>query len=932
VDTLDMLLERDAERHELAVLLDRAVERAGGVAVVEGPAGIGKTMLLEATRGFASERGLAIGRARGGTLEQEIAFGAVHQLLEPLIAMADNDDGLFTGGAAAAATVFGRPVAGTGHDDGGPGTVLHGLYWLTMALSERLGPMALLCDDAHWFDTPSLRYIAYLANRIDELPIAVAVGTRPPEPGPEGEVLARFLTYQGLRRLRLSPLSREAVGRLVERTVDDAGPALSNAVADASNGNPFLVTELVRAAIASGTDAVAAASLAAINLDQTVLARIGRLSERALDVARAVAVLGGEAHLRHVASVCELKGDEALDIADQLLRADILGPDRPLAFAHPLVASAVYGELLPGERSVLHRRAANALATEGAPADRVAPHLMAIDPAADEHTVDVLVRSARSALAQGGTEIAVTQLRRALAEPPPPARRLDVILPLAIAESLLNDPGAVEHFGEAIERIPDIGARIKLATARAASMSMDGASAAAIESLRRWEPDVAGVSELRSRLLAGINIAGTIGPTPPELMAANMAEFCATVDLEAEAPAEVLAIRAYVGAMSGEPAADVAALAFRAIDSIDLRDPMLPLWFHLPMAALPMVDRDSVSDVLLDRGLTPARHAGAPAQVAVMLFQRGVIGVRAGDLDDAEADARAALELCVEHGLQYVLPAPLSILVDVMRERDQLDAAASLLAEHGYVHGDRGSTFDLLLMFARARLRAAQGGWEQAATEFAGGWERARAAGCSSPGFVAWEANLAEALVMCGRLGEAADHSRHAVAEAEFIGLQRPRAEALRSLALADPAGSSGGLAVASEIFEFLGARLEQARTAAAAAYVAEIGGPAATTDTLSQGLWLAERCGAARLSTALRSALRSLGVRAKVRPVVGVGALTASERRVAQLAGAGRTNKQIAQDLFVTVKTVETHLARSFQKLAVSSRGELRQALAESA
>lgn len=155
---------------------------------------------------------------------------------------------------------------------------------------------------------------------------------------------------------------------------------------------------------------------------------------------------------------------------------------------------------------------------------------MTIEPAANGEVVDVLVRSARSALTQGATEIAIAQFRRALIEPPPTARRLEIVLPLAVAESLRNDAGAIEHFAEAIERIPDLRAQVKLATARAASMSMSGRTTDAVDSLRAWTARVADDPDLRVRLLGGINIAASIGPTPPALMAACMAEFKAALD------------------------------------------------------------------------------------------------------------------------------------------------------------------------------------------------------------------------------------------------------------------------------------------------------------------------------------------------------------------------------------------------------------------
>ena len=204
--------------------------------------------------------------------------------------------------------------------------------------------------------------------------------------------------------------------------------------------------------------------------------------------------------------------DAAGVAADTLLRAEILGPDRPLAFVHPLVASAVYQDLLPGDRSARHRRAAALLVAEQAPADRIARHYMATEPAGDERVVDVLVASARSALAQGATDVTIAQLRRALAEPPPAARRLDIVLNLGSAESLLLDAGAIDHLGEAIDAIADTGVRVLLSTARAVALCVDGRPGEAVASLRALEPEVADDADRRLELLAAYNFVGGTGP------------------------------------------------------------------------------------------------------------------------------------------------------------------------------------------------------------------------------------------------------------------------------------------------------------------------------------------------------------------------------------------------------------------------------------
>ena len=150
------------------------------MAVIEGSAGIGKTRLLTEARTIAGGMGLRVLAARGGELEREFAFGLVRQLFEPLLATvpAEERAELFSGAAGLAAPLFGE----SGLDEAPAGDVsfaiLHGLYWLAAnaALSQ---PTLLLVDDVHWADAPSLRWLSYVARRLEGLPLMIAVGTRP---------------------------------------------------------------------------------------------------------------------------------------------------------------------------------------------------------------------------------------------------------------------------------------------------------------------------------------------------------------------------------------------------------------------------------------------------------------------------------------------------------------------------------------------------------------------------------------------------------------------------------------------------------------------------------------------------------------------------------------------------------------------------------
>ena len=201
-------------------------ERATGAAqlvVLEGPAGIGKTAVLAATRAAAEAQHMRTLRSRGAELEREFAFGVVRQLFEPYLAEASEEEraDVLHGAAGVAASLLGLPGA---RSDGGLDSspdpsfaVLHGLYWLCANVASQR-PLCLLVDDAHWADAPSLRFLAFLIPRLEELCAALVVASRPPEAGDEYDLLAAVTTDSSAEVVRLAPLTRAAVHRVPVRT------------------------------------------------------------------------------------------------------------------------------------------------------------------------------------------------------------------------------------------------------------------------------------------------------------------------------------------------------------------------------------------------------------------------------------------------------------------------------------------------------------------------------------------------------------------------------------------------------------------------------------------------------------------------------------------------------------------------------------------
>ena len=216
-DAAGQLLERSEELARIESALAEARAGRGTFVVIEGPAGIGKTALLAAARTAAADSGMRVLRSRGTELEREFAFGVVRQLFESPLAEASELEraDLLQGAAGVAAGLLG--LRGAPATDGPPSSVVdpsfaivHGLYWLCANLAA-VGPLCVVVDDAHWADAASLRYLAFLLTRLEELDAALVVATRPREAGTDAELFATVTTDPSADVIPLPPLTRAAV-------------------------------------------------------------------------------------------------------------------------------------------------------------------------------------------------------------------------------------------------------------------------------------------------------------------------------------------------------------------------------------------------------------------------------------------------------------------------------------------------------------------------------------------------------------------------------------------------------------------------------------------------------------------------------------------------------------------------------------------------
>lgn len=482
------LLERAPELARLDRAIARAGEGSGGLLLIEGEAGIGKTALLDAAREIASRRRMRVLAARATEIEREFPYGAIRQLLEPPLRSATPEERRrWLAGSATPAALVLAPKGNDPPVEAGAAT-LNGLYWLIDGLADER-PCLILLDDAQWVDPDSLRFLAFLAPRLAELPVLAIIAARSEGWEPVAE-LAGTASDPASRPIVLTPLSPQACAVVVDASLGGTvGAKFASACHQATGGNPFYLHALLDELRRDGVDPTDAATERVLGLGpravgRAVVARMARLAPSAVSLARAGSVLGDGAPLAQAARLAGIESSEAATAAGQLAVASILAAESPLRFAHPIIGNAVYSDIERGERAELHRRAVALLREEARPVERIAAHLRAIDPSGDQAAVGALRAAAADAIARGAPASAAAHLRRALAEPPEEAERGAVLLELGTAELAVEGSPAVEHLDQARVLAESAAQRVAVARVLAMAFFSVGETKPAVEMLR----------------------------------------------------------------------------------------------------------------------------------------------------------------------------------------------------------------------------------------------------------------------------------------------------------------------------------------------------------------------------------------------------------------------------------------------------------------
>jgi DNA-binding CsgD family transcriptional regulator len=934
---MEALLERDRELETLHDGLNRAVAAEGTLVLVEGPAGAGKTALTRAARELADRTGMVTLEARGSELEQPFGFGAVRQLLEPVALEAAGGGGLFAGAAAPAARLF-EPEERLSPSVEADFEALHSLYWLVVNLADG-APVLLSVDDCQWVDLDSLRFFAYLAQRIEGLPVAMLLAGRPPDSALDSarSPWAQLLSRPEAVALQVRPLSQDAAVTLArERLGTEADDEFCRSCHAATGGNPLFLRELLRALEAAAVvpSAAAAADVQTVGpatVSRFVLHRMASLGPSATELARAVAVLGDDSELSLAARIAGLSEVEARAAADDLVRAEIFVRAERLSFVHPIVRAALYEDLAPGERQARHAAAAEILTRDGASPERVTAHLLLTAATGDQERVKTLRSAAASAARRGAPRAAAECLRRALAESPREQERGEILAELGRYEvAAMRFEAAVEHLQAAVRSGAEPSTRAAAASVlgRCAIVS-DGleaeAAANALASLaRELRPvDPERSLEVSSELL----MLTTVAPSLRAGLAARLQAFVeqARGHPRYEAVARIHA--AHEGLARGGSAA-AAVEEVQAALATGVPPASATTAVFLAAVTLRYAERYEPALRLLEVGLEGARREGHATRQGIIHGQRAGIALDQGALHDAQVEADTGL-LLVEAPHFEVLQL-VAVVIAVHIERGELDAAAEA-ANTGEALGiTEDRTYLPGYLMARGRLRIAQGLLREGAEDLL--WSGRRLESLNYRWGGPWKALAASALASLGETETAARLAREQLAMARRVG-----APGVLGLSLRHAAVAIGGderlplLEEAVSVLEHSSARLELAHTLAdLGKELSDSGRRREGRNAQRQAMELAETCGAIALANSARSELQAgPGRRARIE-LTGPAALTAAEWRVCRQAAEGRTNREIAQALFVTEKTIERHLSSAYHKLGVRSRFQLLAAIGE--
>jgi DNA-binding CsgD family transcriptional regulator len=925
---------RSEENRLLGEILESVRSGAGRAVLIEGEPGIGKTRLVQEMSSQAERDGFQVLRGECDEAARVRPFAPLAQALAQVRSFDDGDSALAEilegneGGAAAGpspATQY-RAIEAVG------------------ALVERLAtekPLILVIEDLHWADGSTLVALRSLGRRIERTPVLLVGTTRPGRGLPELQGVMDVLIRAGGRHVALGPLDDEAVAHLASDLLGaDAGPSILGKLRGTA-GNPLFVIEYTSALVEAGnvelgegTADIAEQAYDALPTEfrQSALRRITQLSDEAVQVIRIASILGSAFSPKDLAVVLARSSVSLAPLLQEAVDARVITDHGArLSFLHDLVREAVYESIPAALRKQLHREIGLELAAAGAEPLAVAHHLGLGAEERDEEAASWLRRAAR-AVAARAPEVSVSLLERAreLVGPADPQRnelQADLVMPLAWS-GRLGDAEAVAR--QVLARHPPAKVAGPLRCGLVYALAWQGRPAEALE-YTKVDPD----DPLTQQDAVLLRAHGAVAKMFSFDLRGAGADATAVVE-EAErvghdlALCTALCVQTFLLGFSGNTQQAIAT-GRRAVavadHSTDAEAQLAAPRFFL---GLPLIAADLLEEAedVLQTGRRVAEELGHAWSLPLFHAYHGTVRFVSGEWDDAIAEFEASLAIADEVGIRMIaFAAVVSWLAVIRIHRGDLEAAEELLARAEQRVAEAGPQVGMsLLAWGRALLHEARGNVEVGLAALQSAWDFSVMSGLQAE---PWSgAALVRMYARNGQPERATDTVP--VIEAQATNNPTPFMKG-RGLASRGLTGSDPDLLMqAVETYREcprpheLALACEDAGTLLAQAERSEEALP-----YLDEAIEIYDTLGATRDGSRARATLRSLGIkrgsrRQRARATHGWESLTETELKVAALVAQRFSNPEVAERLFISRHTVESHLKNIYAKLGVGSRIEL--------